>query len=257
MIRWSAASAAATALFWGVWWLATGSVPEVTSVPLWLDAELPLPFAASRWWDILLGPAVSCLAVLGLSKFKGLKWNELEFASFVLSIGLAIGLVCGLAGGLAAGPVFGLVCGLAGGLVTGLVVGLAAGLAGGLVVGLLVGLIIWLEITLAFGLALSLLSGLAGGLPFLALAAATLILPPTLRRLAPALRAVGRWLTGSTHSETALPSSEGHPPDADPRRVRLAELGEEIESKRVEAHELEQQLAEENPDPFRSAPVRQ
>jgi Fe-S-cluster formation regulator IscX/YfhJ len=50
------------------------------------------------------------------------------------------------------------------------------------------------------------------------------------------------------------------PTDADPRRVRLAELNSEIrelETKRVEAHELEQELAEDNPNPFRSAPVRQ
>lgn len=58
-------------------------------------------------------------------------------------------------------------------------------------------------------------------------------------------------------------------PEPDPRRVRLAELGKEIhllELKRLEtaslggklaeARRLEEELAAENPDPFRTAPVR-
>ena len=43
------------ALFWTIWLSVVGSVPVITSIMMSKDSVWILPFAVSRWWDILLG----------------------------------------------------------------------------------------------------------------------------------------------------------------------------------------------------------
>jgi hypothetical protein len=57
MLRWSLFSIIALSLFWSIWYLTTGSVP-MTPHTIEFDPmlALSLPFAISRWWDVLLAP---------------------------------------------------------------------------------------------------------------------------------------------------------------------------------------------------------
>jgi hypothetical protein len=167
MFRWSLVSAGAIALFWGIWYLATGSVPEVKSIKMTPDWIITLPFGISRWWDVLMGPIWAIIITQSLDKIKdedALAFGLIFGLIFGLVCGLASGLVCGLAFGLASGLAFGLVCSLAFGLVCSLAFGLVCSLAFGLTFGLACGLAFGLVCSLAFGLASGLVCGLASGL---------------------------------------------------------------------------------------------
>lgn len=157
MCRWSLVTGVIIALFWGVWYLINGSVPTVTSVRITPDWTIQLPFAISRWWDVLIGPLWSVMLILILTNKR--IWDNED-----LKAGLVFGLVYGLAFGLAFGLALGLFVGLAFGLFVGLALGPIAGLAFGLVSGLVSGLVAGLVAGLVFGLAYGLVYGLGFGL---------------------------------------------------------------------------------------------
>ena len=115
VVRCTAVSAVATGLFWGIWYLITGSVPVTTEIRLTPEEVWHLPFAVSRLLDILFAPVFVSIIVM-------------IFTSASDDVDLVTGLVTGLAYGLVAGLVFGLVFGLGFGLVAGLAYGLAYGL---------------------------------------------------------------------------------------------------------------------------------
>jgi hypothetical protein len=156
-------AAAAAALFWGIWFLATGEVPATTALPWTGYTSFALPFAVSRLWDV---PAAFLWAT-GLA----LVWTDVVPASdsrvddpytrlyaglsYGLVFTLTAGLYAGLYAGLAAGLLYGLYAGLAAGLLYGLCVGLGGGLAAGMGVGLAAGLLYGLATGLSYGLALT------------------------------------------------------------------------------------------------------
>ncbi|MEX0869821.1 MAG: hypothetical protein WDZ39_00100 [Candidatus Spechtbacterales bacterium] len=167
MLRWSIFTFAAIAAFWTIWYFTAGSVPVVHEIQLTESTTLTLPFAVSRWFDVLLGPVYS---VLLIQTFYAAKKEESVDGDLVA--GLAVGLFAGLAfalasvlaGGLAFALAFGLVFGLAVGLVVALAFALAFGLVAGLAAGLVFGLVTGLAAGLAFALAVALAFGLAFGL---------------------------------------------------------------------------------------------
>ena len=63
MIRWSIVTGGLIALFWAIWYLATGEVPIVTSIKMTPNWNYVLPFGISRWWDILIGPIWSLIKI--------------------------------------------------------------------------------------------------------------------------------------------------------------------------------------------------
>lgn len=115
--RWSLLTAGLIAVFWLVWHLITGSVPN--SEIFTVDG---VPFKISRWWDVPTGAVVVALIVLMITNIatesdgsgnQGAPADELRFwlafgmfvgilglALFTLTIGLASGLVLALLLGL-------------------------------------------------------------------------------------------------------------------------------------------------------------
>lgn len=127
MLRWSIVTAAVIALFWAIYYLATGSVPVVTSVKVTKIWIIEFGFGMSRWWDVLIGPIWSVILITLIDSFfkKYIKKDDL---ALVLAYGLALSLAFGLTFGLTFGLAFGLTVSLALGLALGLVFGLAYGL---------------------------------------------------------------------------------------------------------------------------------
>jgi len=64
MVRWSIFSAVLIAAFWTIWYLVAGQVPAVESIKMTETWTIQLPFAMSRWWDILIGPIWSIIIIL-------------------------------------------------------------------------------------------------------------------------------------------------------------------------------------------------
>lgn len=88
----STATASLIALYWLGRYLLFGEVPIVTSVPTSWSSEWPpikyvLPFAMSRWWDILIGPIWSVFVIFVLN----LRDNDED--AFGLFAGLFVGFV--------------------------------------------------------------------------------------------------------------------------------------------------------------------
>lgn len=162
MFRWSLVTAGLIALFWTIWYLVAKSVPIVAEISVTKDLSYQLPFYISRWWDILLGPAYSCIFVYLFSIHEKIrKGEDLDFKLYLgLGFGLFLGLVFGLVFGLGShGLVFGLGLGLFFVLMF-LVFDLFSGLGFGLGFGLVFGLVSGLGAGLIFGLVLGLISGL-------------------------------------------------------------------------------------------------
>jgi len=166
------------AIFWGVWYLATGDIPVISQIKWTTETAIQLPFGISRLWDIPFA-FVWTFILIFLFTHKKIKDDEK-----LIFIGLISGLVSGLLFGLVFGLVTGLVLGIGVGLgiglgtalddnlgfdlgfdlsfdlVFGLVFGLAFGLAASLIAGLAIGLVLGLSVSLAFGLMSSLPTGL-------------------------------------------------------------------------------------------------
>jgi len=66
------------AMFWGIWSLATGSVPVAGRDLLTRDMLIKLPFAVSRWWDVL---CVAISAFLFIRFLLYLKEGSIETKS--------------------------------------------------------------------------------------------------------------------------------------------------------------------------------
>jgi len=180
MLRWSILTAVLIALFWTMYYLIVGSVPVVSSIKMTPDSTLTLPFAISRWWDILLGPLFSCIFVLFFTSRRITKDKDL--VGINLGASLVVGLFFGLISGLlvvrqGVSPDTGLVSSLALGLGVSLISGLLVvrqgvspdtGLVGSLIVGpgvsLVSGLFVGLGVSLALGLGVSLVFSLFVGL---------------------------------------------------------------------------------------------
>ena len=93
------------ALFWGIWFLKTGSEP-ITDHLRWNEKTvIHLPFAVSRFWDILFAPIWAFLFVF---LFTNKRFIEEKNSGFGVFFYLAIGLFAGLGTSLGAGLVFGL-----------------------------------------------------------------------------------------------------------------------------------------------------
>lgn len=121
MFRWSITTAAVIALFWAGWYLVNGSVPVVTELPMTSTWSIPLPFAMSRWWDILIGPIWSVAFILLLPLV--LKYTDDSDTIAALVIGSIFGFLAALVVGLGAGVGAGLGVGLIAALGVGSIVG--------------------------------------------------------------------------------------------------------------------------------------
>ncbi|MCD4704477.1 hypothetical protein K8R66_00165 [bacterium] len=92
MMKWSIFSVVAIALFWLVWHLIKGSIPEVTEIRMTESWLIQLPFTVSYDWSILLGPIYFCA-------FAHLFTNdsfEKKFLVVMFIVGLLISLIIGL-----------------------------------------------------------------------------------------------------------------------------------------------------------------
>jgi len=167
------------AVFWGIWYLASGEIPVVSQIKWIEDTTIQLPFPISRLWDVL--PAfIGTFLLVSLFTQKKIEGNRELVAALVvvLVVVLVVGLVFVLKGGLGIilglsvlvilvfGLVVGLVYGRFAGLVASLVAGLGFGLGAGLVVGLGVGLVVGLVVDLATILVISPVTGLITVLRF-------------------------------------------------------------------------------------------
>ena len=95
--RFSLLAAALAALFWIIWYLAAGSVPEVSEIALAPDEHVALPFAVSRWWDVPFAAAWAALAAIVLTGRRIREDGDLAVAlAFALAFGLAFGLAYGI-----------------------------------------------------------------------------------------------------------------------------------------------------------------
>lgn len=162
------------AAFWGIWFLFSGSVPVVTGIKLTWKKTLVLPFAISRWWDVLFGVVWTFfITLLTTSEKLNEKHNLTE-----LGDGRALGVIaCLPVGWLAAygsgqvGPCLGFM------LLYGAFIFLVAGPLVDLVVSLVAGLIIGLIAGLSVGLFTSLITGLSIVLGALIIIIASIVRP--------------------------------------------------------------------------------
>jgi len=129
------------ALFWGIYYLITGSVPVVTSVQ-WESKTIQIPFAISRWTDVFFTPLWAFILIVFstdrrvLGCYKGEYSPRLDLVT-VLIVGLTFGLLIGSFIGLGYGAFFGLFYGLLVELFVVLVMVLLAALTTVLGVGLI------------------------------------------------------------------------------------------------------------------------
>jgi len=147
MWRWSLISAGAIALFWAIYWMVTGEVPYAFTVKTFLTEEINLPVGLSRWWDILLGPLWTCLAIL-------LWWDNpnLKTVIYFSLMGIIISgvwIIAGSALGFVVTTLMSIIFGIIGGFVLGfcthndkvLWLALSLPFSAGLWVGLIYGII--------------------------------------------------------------------------------------------------------------------
>ena len=177
ILCWSLVTGGFIALFWAVNYPAC-YVPIITSIKISKSWIIALPFGISRWWDILIGPIWSTIAVLVFASEKSEEeigeklTNSLFFGlvvcacinmAFILDTNLVISLISGLiislGVSLVLGPIFGLGISLGIGMYSGLTISLGVGLIFGLIYSLYSGLIfglylltvwvsdLWIEIT--------------------------------------------------------------------------------------------------------------
>ena len=111
-------------LFWGIWAI-FAPVPKTTEIMMTKDWVVQLPFAISRWWDILFAPIWTFILVFLFTPKKVKGDRDLFFG---LVVGLGFGLVIGLGVDLVIGLGVGLIIGLGFGLGFGLVFGMGVGL---------------------------------------------------------------------------------------------------------------------------------
>lgn len=170
--RWSIFTAMIIATFWSIWYIIVGSVPTTTQIQ-WSPIEtIKLPFAISRFWDILIGPILSTIVIFVVTSQKLKKCSDENKEVLVLGLvfglvsGLAFVLVFGLAPMLIFGLTFMLIFGLASMLVSVLVFGLVSGLVSGLISMLVSVLVSVLVFGLVSGLVSALVFGLVSGLVF-------------------------------------------------------------------------------------------
>ncbi len=158
MIRWSILTAMLIAVFWTIWYLIADQVPVVESIKVTGSRTIELPFAMSRWWDILIGPIWSTIFILIVTNERNERQGENEPVSCGIILGSPSGIFLGL--GLGDNPALGLF------LVLCLFVNLSFSLSvrGGLVVSLIFSLVFSLFFSLSFGLVLGLYAGLVTGL---------------------------------------------------------------------------------------------
>lgn len=92
--RWSLLTSALIALFWGIWYLANGSVPAHTvQFPLTNDLTVAFLYPVSRWWDVTIGPLwTTALILLVTSK----KMSDKQIPS-TFGVGLLFGWLVSLA----------------------------------------------------------------------------------------------------------------------------------------------------------------
>jgi len=110
MVRWSLITAGAIALFWAIWYLATGSVPVTTSIKVMPDWTIQLPFGISRWWDILIGPIWSIIFIWIFTNERIVdKGGLVSDLAFILVVSLFFGLASGVPVSVVYGLAFGLV----------------------------------------------------------------------------------------------------------------------------------------------------
>lgn len=261
-LRWSIVAAAAVALFWGVWYLVVGSVPATSEIAVWPIWDIPLPFAVSRWWDVAAAPVFVQIA-LRIYRLAARHIEASDASYVVMAVGFVIGLFFSLPFAVAGAIVFGLVLGFvfglgAGGDEDGFAVitqvvpvfpalGLGAVLAFAVDTGFVISLVPGFAVTVAFVLA----SALSGALTFALVFGAAFCVRRLVALLSPAR--VWRWLAATQSKEEAV-----EPPPPDPRRVRVAELREEVaslEAKRLELATAEAELAAEDQQPYRSSPA--
>ncbi len=136
----------ATVLFWGIWFLINGSVPEITSIVTerW---TIPLPFGVSRFWDMLiLVPIYSCL----MSYFfdKKISTKDLDVKT---GFGAIVGIICGVFAAIFWGIPLGLIALCLGFVLwTALVIQVGLGLYWASIAGLVLGLILGMIYNLFF-----------------------------------------------------------------------------------------------------------
>ena len=118
--RWPLVTFIVFALFWGIWYFVAGSVPATESVKLTITESWTLPFAVSRWWDLLFGPAY----VLAILVFRHPEVQKDDEFVIGLGLGFMFGAMFGLGFGLGFGLVFGAMLGLGFGFGIGLWVGI-------------------------------------------------------------------------------------------------------------------------------------
>jgi len=134
MFWWSLGAAAGIALFWAIYWYITKEVPGITEIKVPFIFTWGLPFAISRWWDVLLGPiySVILIQIMGNFEIKRLlkKMGEGLLVAFLLVengvffLDISRGLLLNL--WLVSGIVYGLIGGVIGGLVIELFLGIRA-----------------------------------------------------------------------------------------------------------------------------------
>lgn len=171
MWRWSLVSAAVIGLFWLIWFLNTGNVPEVTEIQMTPEWKIFPRFNIPRWWDVLIGPIWSIWLVQLFTSEKSsfhpklVSWlvDQLGYGMICQMSHPNHGLIGVLASGLGCGMVAGLLAGIFGmiiGLDTGLLFGLCFLLIVGLVTGCLSGIETWLVSEMLAGLVVGLAIGL-------------------------------------------------------------------------------------------------
>lgn len=175
--RWSLITAGVIALFWTIWYLINGEVPEVREITLlsvgMIDNNQPLVFTLqsgiSRWWDVLFAP-VWVVVLIEIFTSKKIQNNGGLFLFLILCLvlSLILGCIVGLStvvgSELGSGLIFILFASLAFSLGADLLIGQVLVLGFSLGVGLFFGLGLSMIISLGLSVIIIMVDGLVFGL---------------------------------------------------------------------------------------------
>jgi hypothetical protein len=94
MWRTSLMAVAAIAIFWGIWYLIAGSIPQITVLQIDAGWKLALPFAVSQMWNsIIIAAILTPLMVLVYSLMPYEKNVKKSDCYISLIIGLGMGVI--------------------------------------------------------------------------------------------------------------------------------------------------------------------
>ena len=126
MVRWALLSIIMTGLFFGIWYLINGSAHTVEGIKInyW---TLQLPFAISRWTDVLFMPILVSAIIFAFS-FEPTKKIDRDDYIACIGAGISACISVSIKVGIGAGIIVGIGVSIGAGIIVGIGVSISVGI---------------------------------------------------------------------------------------------------------------------------------